>query len=282
MKFKFEKKWLSMGSGHLEIIHVRTETPRAIVFAPPLIGGNLSQQVRYFRSLISFGYDLVTFTYRGHGKSQGKFSLGTTLKDTVFVLDHTCRLAENENLPIFGIGSCAAALPLLYSAGWRPMAFSKIVLINAITQIRLSSIFKSFFAYYRIIFRHQNKRYNMMDALRSYWDFMLPEVSRHKGTFGELALKRTKPLKIFHETLAWNPLDKLRLNDLPVLCLYSRDDRILKLYEALSESHYRAKIKRICPQVRFSPLEGDHFLSQPDVRCKALKCILTFFRQASD
>ena len=282
MKCRFERRRIRFEFRNVEFIRLRTQFPRAMVFIPPLIGGNLAQQVRCFRKLAACGYDLASFTYSGHGKSTGRFSLDVALTDTVRVLDHVRRLCRIEGLPLSGIGSCAAAIPLLYAAAARPQAFSGLVLINAVTRIRLTSILGSLLTYYRVIFRRNHRRYTLADVIRSYFEFMLPEVVRTQGAFGELAFRRIKPVRIFFEILAWNPLKRLSLDQVPVLCLYGREDRILKLYEAGCESRYRARITRLCPKVRFVPLEGDHFLSRPEVRFGAISEMSAFLGDCSN
>jgi len=100
MKTLFEKGRYSVGKKQsLEWIRVRTCSPRGLVFVPPLIGGNLSQQVSSFRWLIRREYDLVSFNYSGHGSSLKELHLEKTSvlclyarKDTVLeIYDHGAR-----------------------------------------------------------------------------------------------------------------------------------------------------------------------------------------------
>lgn len=261
-------------------MRLRTRHPRAVVFAPPLIGGNLSQQVRFFRNITAHGYDLVSFTYSGHGKSDGHFSLDSALNDTVCVLDYLLERCQKESLPVLGIGSCSSAIPLLYGAFVRPGGISGIVLINAITGIRAASVLSSLMDYYRLITRRDYKKHNISDVVGSYLEYMLPGVLGKKWAFGDLEFKRAKPMRILLEALAWNPLKHISFDKLPVLCLYGREDRVLRLYEAGCENIYRTRIKSLCPGVRFVPLEEeDHFLSGSGMRFRILAEMLGFFRQ---
>jgi pimeloyl-ACP methyl ester carboxylesterase len=276
----FEKGYHAAGRRSiLEWARVRNSSPRGLIFVPPLIGGDLSQQVRSFRSLIRREYDLVSFNYSGHGGSSGKFSLGATIWDTLHMLSHANRLSEQERLPLFGIASCYSAIPILYAIHCLAEPLRRLVLINAIPDLSPKAVVMSFLTYYRRIFPHQKSPQRVMTVVGNYVNFLFPGVVKDRDYFGALDRRRTKLFKTVSEFLALNPLEGVRLKTTPVLCLYARKDRVLEIYDAGVKTDYENDIRQICPQALFHALDGDHFLSLPMARGEALSSIISFLQE---
>ena len=135
----------------LEWVRVRHRSPWGLLFVPPLIGGNVSQQVRLFRWLIRRGYDLLSFSYSGHGASSDRFSLRASMRDTGHMLFHASRLSDDEGLPLLGIASCYSAIPVLHAVHHLAEPIKKLVLINAIPALGPRAVVRSFVSYYRRI-----------------------------------------------------------------------------------------------------------------------------------
>jgi len=278
MKTIFEKGYLSGGKNKsIEWGRIRNESPKGLIFVPPLIGGKLSQQVISFRWLIRKRYDFVSFNFSGHGGSSDKFSLKSSTHDTLHMLLHVCRLSQKEKLPLYGIASCYSAIPILYAAHSLGEPFKRLVLINAISKLCLKSVFNSFFSYYREKFLpHKNLR-KTIGAARYYMDFLFPGIVKNENYFGVLERRRTSLFRIVSELFTWNPLHGVCLDKTPVLCLYARKDRILEIFDTGFKVNYEHDIKRLCPQVTFHSLDGDHYFSLPMARNEALKSIISFF-----
>ena len=169
----------------IEWVRGRTATPQGLVFVPPLIGGNFSQQLGALRWLIRRKYDLISFNYSGHGLSTGKFSLSATIDDTLRMLAHAQRISEDEHLPFFGVAACYAAIPLLYGAYCLSEPLKKIVLINAIVKLSPSAVLRSFQRYFRSMQPTPTKRLqSLLSALAHYVDFLFPGISKNKDAFG--------------------------------------------------------------------------------------------------
>lgn len=279
MKTFFEKGYYVAGKRNsLEWVRVRNTSPRGLIFVPPLIGGSLSQQVSSFRSLIRREYDLFSFNYSGHGSSSGKFSLGATMRDTLHMLSHACRLCKQEQLPLLGIASCYSAIPILYAAHRLAEPLKVLVLINAIPNLNPRAVMQSFLTYYLRIFPAQKSLLRGMAAVRHYVDSLFPGIVKGKDYFGALERRRTRLFRTLSEFFTLNPLDGVRLNGTPVLCLYARKDTVLQIYDTGVRLSYENHIRRVCPRTLFHSLDGDHFLSPPLARGEALRQIVSFLQ----
>ena len=262
----------------LEWGRVRNSSPMGIIFVPPLIGGKLSQQVFSFRWLIHRGYDVVSFNFSGHGGSSDKFSLKASIQNTLHMLLHVCRLSRKEELPLYGIASCYSAIPILYAAHSLEEPFKRLVLINAIPELCLKSVINAFFSYYRKEFSPHKSLKKTIEVLGCYMDFLFPGIEKNENYFGVLERRRTSLFRIVSELFTWNPLHGVCLDKTPVLCLYARKDRILKIFNAGFKVNYENDIRRLCPQTIFHPLDGDHYFSLPMVRNEALRSIISFLK----
>lgn len=286
MKWIHERRCDTENAVSLEWVRVRVPEPKGILFVPPLIGGDCVQQIRQFRRLIRRGYDLISFNYSGHGGSADKFSLEATIRDTRLILNKTIRIGRREGLPIYGIGACYPAIPLLFWAGtledalgegtFREGAFRKIILINAILGISPRAVVRSFLDYHGELRRTRGRGLKLMEALHRYVDFVFPGVSKNRHGFGALERRRTRLLKTLFDALVLDPLQGICLTRTPVLCLYSAEDRILSIFDGVFGEAYEEEVRRVCPLARFRVLTSDHFLSHPRARTAAFEDVMTF------
>ncbi|NNF98388.1 MAG: hypothetical protein HKM93_03345 [Desulfobacteraceae bacterium] len=260
----------------MEWVRAHSADPAAIVFSPPLVGGNAVQQIKLFRPLVRSGYDLISYTYTGHRKVSGRFCLSGTLDTTREILDQARTAATTAGLNLYGLGCCYGAIPLLYNAARMPAAFHKLILINPIVRLNLAESAGSFLAYYRRLVHQYRILPGLRRALASYLEFLFPHVPRRRGAFGELQLNRLNVQRIFFDIMAFNPLMKGLAVEPPVLCLYGRKDRILHLLSTRTRSRYENDIRSICPLVTYYPVDGDHLLSTAGVRRKALNQLVHF------
>jgi len=279
MKTVFEKGRHSAGKKSLEWARVRNGSPQGFVFVPPLIGGNVSQQVIAFRWLVRQGYDLFSFNYSGHGGSSGKFSLGASIGDTLHMLDHALHLGRKEGLPFFGIASCYSAIPLLHATHRLEEPMKKLVLINAIPRLGPKAVITSFFSHYVKSLPVEGGFLGFSAAVGLYADSLFPGVVKGKDFFGVLERSRARLLKMISEFFTLNPLEGVRLATTPVLCIHARKDSILEIYGGSAKTTYQDDIRRVCPKACFKPVDGDHFLSPTPAKGEAMKSIASFFRQ---
>jgi hypothetical protein len=282
MKTFFEKTQYRLGKREtLESVRVRNAHAGGLVFVPPLIGGNFSQQIHAFRWLIRKGYDLLSFNYSGHGDSSDKFSLSATLRDTAFMLYHSIHFSREERLPLFGIASCYSAIPILHAVHCLGEPIRRLVLINGIHTLGPHAVAQSFFRYYRKAVIEKRRFLGVGGVARRYVDALFPGVAMGNGRFGVLDRNRTSFFRTITEFFALEPLKGIMLKRTPVLCLHSRRDAILDIYDAHLDQEYRQYIRQVCPRARFQSLDADHFLSQPSARGEAARSIASFFDVSS-
>ena len=85
---------------------------KGMVIAPPLIGGHALQQLRLLRPLVRRHLDLISFSYAGHGASAGAFSLQASIDNSIAALDLAVDFSRSRKVPLYGVASCFAAMPL--------------------------------------------------------------------------------------------------------------------------------------------------------------------------
>ncbi|MFH1673002.1 MAG: hypothetical protein ABIF87_06210 [Pseudomonadota bacterium] len=277
MSIAFVKGIYQIGQGNtLAWTRVRNPSPRGLIFLPPLIGGNLSQQIGMFRWLTRNRYDLISFNYSGHGNSSGKFSLRATLRDTLHMLQYAYSLSKKEQLPLLGIASCYSAIPLLYAAYRLKEPLGGVVLINAVLKLSPGAVLRSFWAHYRKMIPARVGIKKILTAIIHYADFMFPGIKKGKECFGLLERERVRLFNTLADFFTLDPLKRACLQNTPVLCLYASQDRILDIYDGGVRINYKNEVRRICPLTRFSPLDGNHFLALRATRDRATKYIDSF------
>ena len=279
MAIVFEKGRCSRGRRDwIEWASVRNTSPCGLIFLPPLIGGNVSHGIGMFRWLIRKGYDLISLNYSGHGNSSGRFCVGATLRDTVHMLARAQRLASTRRLPLFGIAPCYSAIPLLYSAYRLKEPLQGIVLINAVLRLNPAAVARSFWTHYRKMFPAQIGIKKCLTAVADYTDTLFPDIRKGRDRFGVLERKRVRLFATLTDFLALDPLQWVTLHKTDVLCLYARQDRILKMYDEGAGTDYKNDVSRICLRTLFRSLEGDHFLSHQITRDRVTMYIKNFLQ----
>ena len=263
-----------------EWIHLRRRTPRGILFCPPLIGGSGLLAIRHLRQLAQSDYDLVSFNYAGHGYSTPPFSLQASLRDTHGLLDVVIRKSRERQLPLFGMGLCYGSIPLLNAASKTVSALSGIVLINALPRLFSFNLVRSFVAYCQHNRRQNGSRVSYKDMLGQYANRLLPNIDKTLSRFGALERRRISIGRTLWQAIARNPLNTVRLEQTPVLSIYSPNDPLLGAYRLFQDAQtYERDIRRICPRAAFLVLRGDHFLSNSDDRRLARQAMLHFLDQ---
>ena len=259
----------------IEWARLEHPVPKGIVFAPPLIGGSYAQQLNLLRWLGRLRFDILSFNYSGHGKSTDKFSLRTSLENTLYMAS-AFHPENRDNTPDpAGFACCYSAIPLLYAAQRLEEPFNRIVLINPLIRLGPFAILKSFFVYYRDLFSNPAAKKNLREALVRYVDFLFPHVEKDKESFGALKRHRTSIREVLFDLFLFSPLKEARLPGTRVLCIYSKKDRVLDIY-AKRREHYESELRKVCPLIRFMPMDDDHFFQFEATRRKARSAIGKF------
>lgn len=240
------------------------------------MGGGGVHQARTFRPLVAAGYDLFSFCYTGHGRSTGRFSLAASLADAEAALWDAAETAAREGVPLLGVAACYGAIPLLHAAARLGEPFGRVAVVNAILDLAPGAVVRSFFRYYGEVRRAGNRIPRLTEALRRYVDFMFPGVVKSRHGFGALRRRRTRLFATLRDAFAPSPLADVRLAETPALCLYSREDRVLRLYGDGAGPVYEGAVREVLPRARFQRLPGDHFLSGTEARSAARSLLLDF------
>jgi hypothetical protein len=263
-------------TGGLEWVYASAAKARGIVFVPPLIGGHALQHLRAMRHLLYHQFSLFSFNYAGHGHSEGSFCLRTSLLNTQQMLDLTMDYGARRRLPVFGVASCFAAMPLLKAAVVRGEPMTRIVLISAVPHWRLAKATGHFLRFWRQSDRWRPTRRGLVETIRAYRDNLLPGLAHRRQSFGVLARDRVHWARVFYELFSQRIVPNAAIRHTPVLCAYGQRDHLLRQIGFSEWSDYEAQIQSICRKVRFRTLNGDHFLADPPVRSQLLKEVVRF------
>lgn len=264
-------------SGGVEWLRACASAPRGVVFVPPLVGGDAIQQIRMLRPLLRSGLDLHSFNYAGHGASRGRFSLHAARKNCLEILDIARDRSQQLGVPLFGIASCFATIPLLQAVAMRAEPMQKVVLINAIPRWRLRIICANFLRYWRLSGRWLDRLEGLPQAIRTYINELLPDVVHQPQAFGILARHRVQWTRLTCELLSHATLSTDTLKQTPVMCIYGRKDRLLQQMGFQNWGHYEGLIQSISPRTHFLPLDGGHFLTCPKIRGELINAVVQFF-----
>lgn len=271
------RHFIAAGKGRrLEWINAEPSAPGGILFVPPLIGGNGSQQVRMFRSLVRGGMRLITFSYAGHAGSSGIFSIKRAFSDTKLMLDLTRETASRTGLTVSGLGACFSAMPLIHAAVSAGEPLHSLVFINPISEVSATAVMTSFAAHYGRMNRSTGKLMAPGPALSSYLDILFPGIEKGTRQFGILKAGRAGLCRILSEFLLMDPLAGLRIVRTPALCLYAREDPILQIFHRGKRAGYENNWRRLCPRTSFRTVPGGHYMASADTRRSVLDSVKKF------
>lgn len=261
----------------LEWVYACTRRARGIVFVPPLIGGHAIQQVRMLRKLMHRRFNIFSFNYAGHGQSVGSFCLQTSLDNTLHMLDLSIGQSGRQQLPVFGVASCFAAMPLLNAVRLRGEPMRRIVLVNAVPNWRLAKAVGHFLSFWRQSNKWRPTVDGLLQAVRAYRDDLLPGLAHRRQAFGVLTRDRVHWFRVICELFSQGVLPFAAVRKTPVLCVYGQRDHLLQQIGFSDWIDYESQIEAICPKVQFLPFNSDHYLANPTVRGKLIQEVEQFF-----
>ncbi len=274
---KHDDRYVERGSVNgVEWMHSRSRMPRGLVVAPPLIGGHALQQLRLLRPLVRRHLDLLSFSYAGHGASQGAFSVQASIDNCLSAIDLAVTMSRSQTIPLYGVASCFAAMPMLHALSQLGEPLKRLVLINALPHLSWE---KMVFDFYRFWRHHRQWRLTprgLKEALKAYRRELLPHVTHSRQAFGILSRQRVHWSRMFSDLFAYRRCQAQPLRATPVLCIYGRQDLLLQQIGFSDWEGYEMLMKRICPRAEFQRIDGDHFLSGAEVRGQLIETVVTF------
>jgi hypothetical protein len=139
------------------------------------------------------------------------------------------------------------------------------------------AVVTSFLSHYGKVFaRRRSGVLGLRQAVRDYAEVLFPGIAKGKRVFGALERSRARLMTTVAEFFSLRPLEQVRLEKTPVLCLYARKDPILEIYDGGIPAKYQKDMRRLCPRVLFHAVDTDHFFSIPTARGEAVRSIASF------
>ncbi len=231
---------------------------KGIILIPPLIGGSFILFGRQFSYLVKQGYRIVSFNYRGHDLSQGRFTLASMFSDT---LDIALRLKNSQpDTPLFAVGTCSGSMPLFHIVNRIPHLIQGLVFVNAIYDLQQTATpWESMKIYVRS--RGLSIPHSAGEIASVVLDEVFPEIDKGPDHFGILTYDRVNLTRIsFEYVLKLGP----RMNftcPIPTLCMYGKGDEMLGMDDPNTEIKYREEFEKRFPNIMFSTFEADHFMT---------------------
>jgi pimeloyl-ACP methyl ester carboxylesterase len=253
---------------------------RRILLILPLVGSGAEQQLVVFRSLTRGGSALISFAYRGHPRSTGRFDLARTLVDTKYALDWASRYAAQRGLPLHVVGSSFGTIPLLaqFTSGTNEHRIRSVNVVSGLVLLRLDK-FVPYFA------RHSNRPLLTVDefiggvktghfdldgdpfrhAVREFFNGLFPELDITRDSFEYLHYSRVDiPAAAiqFHEA---KYLERIVVpGDIPCNFFFGHEDHVLGLATDRDREAYHRQLLALVPHAVLHEIQIDHFGRGPD------------------
>jgi hypothetical protein len=256
--------------------------PKRLVLIPPLVGGSASQGLVIFRNLTRRGFILLSFAYRGHPRSTGRFQLDHTIVDTRHALRWSENYARRRGLPLHAFAMCYGVVPLAAQfqrgAGRCPLwSLSTISGLFRLDQIIRFEDFAPVFSNHAgmeldsalqspgITDDYDWRGDGFRGGLREYLTGLFPGLRVGWDYFEELQYDRVDVRSTILQLLRARYLDSIAIPaKLPCKVVYGRNDKILLLQSPEGRGAYRTHALSLMPHAAFREWEVDHFGQGPE------------------
>jgi len=253
-------------------------SPRRVVLISPLVGASAAQPLLIFRNFTRRGSILISFEYRGHTCSGGRFELDGTVVDVQHALAWAWNYANDRGLPLHAFATCYGAIPLLAQFGSRGCGgvFRSLNMVSGLfclNQILRFDDFASIFA------RHLGQEMSMTefldvlarqgidwngdafrDALREYLTGLFPELRVGRDYFEEVQYERVNIPQTLLQLSRASYLDGISVPpDIPCNVFFGRNDDTLSTQTIEGREAYRNRVLSLIPHARLHEREFDHF-----------------------
>ena len=266
------------------VLHAKLMTPKPpvqpqrVVLISPLVGASAAQPLLIFRNLTRRGCTLVSFEYRGHPRSSGRFELDRTVVDVRYALQWAWNYANERRLPLHGFATCYGAVPLLAQFredGWGGVlrSFNTISGLFRLDQILRIGDFAAFFA--RQLGQRQGPEEILAQlaqqtfdgngkafrrALHEYLTNLFPGLRVGEDYFEELQYERVNIPQTLLQLSQARYLDGVRVPaDMPCNIFLGRNDDVLSAHTPEGREAYRNRVLSLIPQAVVHVRDFDHF-----------------------
>jgi hypothetical protein len=210
------------------------------------------------------GVRVVSFNYRGHARSGGRFSLVRSFDDTRFIARAVRE--ESPDTPLVGVGMCSGSMPLFDILNHEEELFDRLVFINAIHDLQQTATPLEAASIY-IRERGLRPPRSIRDMTHVVLRRIFPEVDQDEDRFGILPYDRVDLRRISGEYILARRPGTGFTSETPALCIYGFGDELLRLDDPANEARYVRSFRMRFPNVRFESVPADHFMKgiQEDV-----------------
>lgn len=255
-----ERRTYHAGDGvevHVAHFHATGSHEKGIVLIPSLIGGSFILFGRQFRLLMQSGYRVVSFNYRGHPPSTGRFSLRTSYEDMHGIA--TELKSECPGTPLFAVGMCAGSLPIFHIVQHDPGLFERLAFVNAIWHVHQTASPVEAAVLY---FRRAGLRIptGLGSIASTVLDDIFPELDKGPDHFGILPYANVDLGAVAREYLL-RIQPRVEGAKTPVLCCYGQGDAMLRMEKEGAERTYREAFAGLFPNIEYATFPADHFMT---------------------
>jgi hypothetical protein len=252
--------------------------PRRVVFISPLVGAGAAKSLIVSRSFTRAGSILVSFEYRGHTRSSGKFELDRTVADVRNALNWARGYAADMGLPLHGFATCYGTVPLFAQfKGDGPARFLRSVsVVSALFRLnqilsfdRFAAIFSS---YYGRELSKEEFQYGIVhnsfdwdgdvfrQALYEYLKGLFPELNIGRDHFEELRYDRANIQPTLRQLLESKYLEGVKIPSyIPCNVFMGVHDELMGMTTPKGRYAYADHVKTIVPHAEFHDCDIDHF-----------------------
>ncbi len=253
--------------------------PKRLVYIVPLMGSGAVQQILRFKSFSKRGSAILSFEYRGHGRSSGTFSLEKSLEDSKTVLQWAQEYAESKNIPLHVHGTCYGNMAMLswFKEGRHPRGVKTLSAVSGILELNHIIKLEDFLSYYArcngTIFPSAaefitNVEQGTIDvdgghyrnALRDYLQGLFPELHVTRDAFEELEYRRVDMRELVKQFYRLKPSAGVEVpDDIPCLFFYGVNDGLLGLNRPEGRRTYESRLRAVVPRAEIRSVAVDHF-----------------------
>lgn len=253
--------------------------PKRLVYIVPLMGSGASQQILRFKNFTKRGSAILSFEYRGHGRSSGTFSVEKSLEDAKTVLHWAREYAEAHNLPLHVHATCYGHLAMLswFRGGHDAPAVRTLSAVSGLLELNHIVRFEDFLPYYD---KYSNMPMTIAakfigyaaqglidfdgdhyrNALRDYLRGLFPELRITRDVFEELEYRRVDMRDMVKQFYLLRPSAGVVVPPtIPCRFYYGMNDNLLGLVTAEGRRVYESCISALAPHAEVRGMQVDHF-----------------------